>query len=209
MDQNRKTISNIDEKIDLDHQIPHWMFPIFAGATNIICKTLILLANHPEIQLKCRNNPEYIRYTILEVLRLYPAVRTQLRTSLEDVKLSDTLVKKNTEIMIFNSLQRSHYIFNNANIFNPDNMNLSNMNSYLFYFGSFGVGTQKCPGRDLVMPFLVEALNMILINYEFKPGNKKIFNKEILIEEINFLNMNLDVCKIDVNHKKKIKLKKL
>jgi hypothetical protein len=183
------------ELIDFYQQIPHWMFPIFGGAANTIAKVMILLAAHPHIQAQCINNKELIEYVIIDTLRLYPGVRTQLRKTLKDTHLSNIFVKKDTDIMIINSgIQRNYTIFNNANLFNPNMVKNPVNNNYISYFNSFGKGSQKCPGKNLILPLMVEVIHITLQKHFYSLENKKTlfdYNKT-LPDEINFLNMKLN-----------------
>jgi len=88
----------------LVEQIPHWIFPITGACTNSLTKTLIRLTSSPIWQDRCRSSKRWCTRSILETLRLWPPVRTQLRTCLKSVTIGGVDVPKGTQILLSNSV---------------------------------------------------------------------------------------------------------
>ena len=145
-------------KEEILHQIPHFMFPIISITLSVIPRLIILILNHKnvfekvikEINSKSDNSKLfYVRKCIMESLRLNNLVTTTFRTLSRDFSFDEKYsFKKGTQFLILNNpvLRESEY-FEKPNEFIPERWTNEMEESY--YAISFSQGPQKCPGKDL------------------------------------------------------------
>lgn len=167
----REFLESVDkgnkEVYKLNHQIPHWIFPI-AGAPAVACpRLLILLFNHhpvlkkvlKEISTKPANRYTYLRKCILELFRLNNPVNSTFRTLLKDFDFGDSeagnyLFKKGEQFLVLNNpVMREPEKFKDPNRFIPERWTPELEESYWAIM--FNQGPQKCPGKELVI-FIIE-----------------------------------------------------
>ena len=157
------SVSNNREEIL--HQIPHFIFPIVAICISVIPRLLLLLCNHKHIlqkvidEIKVSNDPtklSYIRQCILESLRLNNLVVTTFRTLLQDFTFDNKYsFKKGTQFLILNNpVLREKEYFDKPNQFIPERWTPEMEKSY--YAISFNQGPQRCPGKEMVI-FLAQS----------------------------------------------------
>jgi hypothetical protein len=157
----------IDSVID---QIPHWVFPI-AGLLNVhLPRLMVMLANHPDELMKVKaeieeqkyiNPDNYIRKCILELFRLNNAVNSTFRGLTESFAFDDSSVvfEKGTQFVFFNNPVLRD-LFDLPNQFVPSRWNMELENSYSALM--FNQGNQRCPGKELVISILTDALVIYL-----------------------------------------------
>ena len=184
-------------KEELIDQVPHWIFPIGGIIHTVVPRTLVMLCNHKRVfeklleQLRQINidnaieiyNLTYLKYCILETLRLNNLVTSTFRTLCQDFKFEDgRYFKKGTQFLILNNpVLRDPDIFKYPNKFIPERWNKNLENSY--YNLTFNQGPQKCPGKDISL-FLIESYIVHYLNYSGVLSRKK----------------NLKSIKIDTNN---------
>ena len=167
------TSNNKDEIL---HQIPHFIFPIVGLYLTSIPRILVLLINHKdkfkkvikEVNSTNSNNiynMSYTRKCILETVRLNNPVISTFRTVLKDFSFDDNNhFKKGQQLLILNNpVLREKEYFDKPNQFIPERWNEKTEKSY--YAISFNQGPQRCPGKELVI-FLAQSFiyNFIKIN---------------------------------------------
>ena len=145
-------------KEEILHQIPHFMFPIISITLSVIPRLIILILNHKNVFEKVikeinstSDNSKlfYVRKCIMESLRLNNLVTTTFRTLSRDFSFDEKYsFKKGTQFLILNNpvLRESEY-FEKPNEFIPERWTNEMEESY--YAISFSQGPQKCPGKDL------------------------------------------------------------
>ena len=154
------------------------MFPIGGIIHTVSAKTLLILCNHKdkfdklirELQIIDHKNAQeiassqYLRYCILEMLRLNNLVNSTFRTLCKDFTFDDgTQFKKDTQLLILNNpILREPQCFNSPNQFIPERWNDNLESTYCNL--TFNQGPQKCPGKDLsiflIQSFIVNILNI-------------------------------------------------
>jgi hypothetical protein len=181
----------LDSVID---QIPHWIFPI-AGLFSVhLPRLLVLLSNHPDKLEKVINEIDqnnYIRKCILELFRLNNAVNSTFRGLTESFKFdnSDIIFEKETQFVFFNNpILRD--LFDFPNKFIPERWNIDLENSYFALM--FNQGNQRCPGKELTISLLTQAL-IIYLNI-----NKNIINTNIELDT-SFIPYIINPCTIIFN----------
>jgi cytochrome P450 len=157
------TMLPIDSVID---QIPHWVFPI-AGLFSVhLPRLLVLLLNHPQEFQKVKEEIEmqgdtYIRKCILELFRLNNAVNSTFRGLTESFSFanSDQVFEKGTQFVFFNNpLLRD--LFESPNQFVPSRWNRELEESFAALM--FNQGNQRCPGKELVISLITQALSVYM-----------------------------------------------
>ena len=157
-----------DNKEEVLHQIPHFIFPIVGLFVTTIPRLLSLLCNHPndfekvlhEISSIDPNHQDvsrevyklpYLRKCVLETLRLNNTVITTFRTLTRDYTFDHKYhFKKGTQFLILNNpVLREKEYFHEPNRFLPSRWTPAMEKSY--YAISFNQGPQKCPGKELAI----------------------------------------------------------
>ena len=198
-----------DDKEEVLHQIPHFIFPIVGLFVATIPRLLLLLCNHEHVFKKVIqevysineytiNNYEniyrlrFLRKCILETLRLNNPVITTFRTLGEDYTFDNKYsFKKGTQFLILNNpVLREKEFYEQANKFIPSRWTPEMEQSY--YAISFNQGPQRCPGKELAI-YLAQIFiyNLIKIKKIGKTQN-------IISDEINTNNISqvLNPCNI-------------
>ena len=160
------TVSNNKEEIT--HQLPHFIFPIVGLFIATIPRLLLLLCNHKKIFKKviqeiyslntstivnCESiyRLTYLRKCILETVRLNNPVTTTFRTLSKDFTFDNKYsFKKGTQFLILNNaVLREKIFFKKPNQFIPSRWSYEMEKSY--YAISFNQGPQRCPGKELAI----------------------------------------------------------
>ena len=184
-------LQNSQNKEEVFHQIPHFIFPIAGLFITTIPRLLCLLCNHSdvfqELILEVNNNSvfdlKYMRKCILETLRLNSPVISMFRTVEQDISFNNNNFKKGTQFLILtNPVLRTKEKYINHNQYIPQRWDAKLEDSY--YSISFSQGPQKCPGKELAI-FLVASFTYNLIknnklNITNFKCNKKLDKKNIL-----------------------------
>lgn len=164
-----------NDKDEIIHQIPHFIFPIVGLFVTTIPRLLVLLSNHKHILQKVineivflENNTHdylnsnliykltYLRKCILETLRLNNPVITTFRTLERNFSFDEKYkFKKGTQFVILNNpVLREKEYFYKPNKFIPERWTKKTEKSY--YAISFNQGPQRCPGKELAI-YLVQS----------------------------------------------------
>jgi hypothetical protein len=174
-------------------QIPHWVFPI-AGLFSVhIPRLLVILANHPDEMIKVKQEIEsenfvfkdnYIRKCILELFRLNNAVNSTFRGLTESFTFhnSSEIFPPGTQFVFFNNpILRD--LFEYPNEFIPSRWTTELENSYLALM--FNQGNQKCPGKELVISLMTQALVIYLKNNNYNIETNIKLRKDFIPYIIN------------------------
>lgn len=204
-----------NDKEEVLHQIPHFMFPIVGVFATVIPRILLLLCNHKDVFTKLLqeihstndyniNNYEeiyklsYLRKCVLETLRLNNSVVTTFRTLEKDYTFDDKYsFKKGDQFLILNyPVLREKEFFEKPNRFMPSRWTSEMEKSY--YAISFNQGPQKCPGKELAI-YLAQSCIYHLIKIKQIGINQSISSDEINTDSIAQI---LNPCKIKFNFNK-------
>ena len=139
---------------------------IFAGhetTANTLSWLLYLLSTNKETTQKltdsfhdstiheCLNN-EYLKATINEAMRLYPAAWIAERVAIEDDKFEDYSFPKNTIIIpFFFGLHRDKNLWNKELNFVPERFLINNKVTKLKNYFPFGAGPRMCIGNNFAI----------------------------------------------------------
>lgn len=205
-----------NDKEEVLHQIPHFIFPIVGLFVNNIPRLLLLLCNHPDILDKVineiysiRNNDVnshtsvynliFLRKCILETLRLNNPVITTFRTLTQDYTFDNKYsFKKGTQFVILNNpILREKEFFEKPNEFVPSRWTSKMEKSY--YAISFNQGPQRCPGKELAIYlmqiFVYNFIKIRNIGIENRLTTNKI-NTNSISQSLNPCNIKFNISKM-------------
>ncbi len=203
-----------NNKEEVLHQIPHFIFPIVGLFVMTFPRLLLLLYNHPEDFKKVIQevysidrgsvmeytkiyNLAFLRKCILETLRLNNPVITTFRTLTRDYTFDGgRSFEKGTQFLILNNpVLRDPDFFKQPNKFIPSRWTPAMEKS--FYAISFNQGPQKCPGKELAI-YLLQCGIYHLVRI------KKIgFNNTIVVRKIDTddIEQVINPCNIKIHFK--------
>ncbi|HEY1200419.1 MAG TPA: cytochrome P450, partial [Niastella sp.] len=160
------TDEDTGEKMPEEQVIDEVLILIFAGhetTANTLSWLLYLLANNQEVleQLiasfagknigECMSN-EYLKATIHEGMRLYPAAWMTERVAVEDDQIGDfSFPAKTIIIPFFFGLHRDKNIWDNPLAFKPQRFITDPKLARSKYFFPFGAGPRMCIGNNFAM----------------------------------------------------------
>ena len=184
-----------DDKDEILHQIPHFVFPMAGTFSSTLPRILIMIFNHKNVlnkviqEINSLNNNNsvniyqltYVRKCIMETLRLINPLITTFRTLTQDFTFDEKYsFPKGTQFLILNNpVLREKEYFEEPDKFIPERWNPEMEKSY--YAISFNQGPQRCPAKELVI-FLCQSFIYNLFTI------KKITMNTIV--EINDIDIN-------------------
>ena len=202
-------LSVSNDREEVLHQIPHFIFPLIGLFITTIPRLLVLLFNHKNILIKViqeinsinTNNKSlsqkiyklsYLRKCILETLRLINPLITTFRTLSQDFSFDNKYYfKKGTQFLILNNpvLRETEY-FKEPNKFIPSRWTPEMEKSY--YAISFNQGPQRCPAKELVI-FLSQSFVYNFIKIKNINNNNIIKTNKI---DTNYIPQIINPCDI-------------
>lgn len=199
-----------DNRKEILHQVPHFIFPIVGLFVVVIPRLLLILCNdkicmtkvvdeingliNTNIQITSRDiySLSYLRNCILETLRLNNLVMTTFRTLTEDYKFNNkNYFKKGDQFLILNNpILRQEEFFCKPDKFIPERWNNDKEQEY--HALSFSQGPQRCPGKELSI-YLIQSFIFNFITIYNLNGDKKLKCIKIDSEKIPQV---INPCKI-------------
>lgn len=174
---------------ELIHQIPHWIFPIIGQVSTTVPRVLLLLFHHPQKLNKLLNilrnhnldaiqqlyQIPYLRYCVLETLRLNNPVVTTFRTLLSDYTFEDEYSYKKGDLFLIlnNPVLREQDFWPQADQFIPERWEEPGLEKS-YYAIMFNQGPQKCPGKELALIIIQSCLVQILIQSGLISGEQTL-----------------------------------
>ncbi|XP_012540588.1 cytochrome P450 4g15 [Monomorium pharaonis] len=120
---------------------------------------------------------KYLERCLMETLRLYPPVPVIARTINTDLKLASgdyTIPAGTTVVVTTFKMHRQPYIYQNPEVFNPDNfLPERTANRHYYAFVPFSAGPRSCVGRKYAMLKLKIILSTIMRNYRVRSDIKE------------------------------------
>jgi len=209
-------LSVTNDKEEVLHQIPHFMFPIVGLFVATAPRLLLLLCNHPKVFNKVKKevysvndnnittheeiyNLSFLRKCVLETLRLNNPVVTTFRTLEKDYTFNNKYhFNKGDQFLILNNpVLREKEFFIEPNKFIPSRWTPEMEKSY--YAISFNQGPQKCPGKELsiylIQSFIYNLIKIKNIGKKYIITSKKL-NTDNIPQVINPCNIKFNFSKI-------------
>lgn len=180
----RKMIDTIIECIDqnkMDYECvrSNLFFLLLAGfetTANTLTTLFWLLAKHSRVQEKLRDSiliegdqAKYLEWTIMETLRLYPAVPSGIgRVLSEDIEHNGMKFFKGTTInaSIYTLHREVHLWGQDSSCFNPDRF--AHLKLHPAQYFAFGFGPRYCMGTNLAMAELRAITARILAKFRLE-----------------------------------------
>ncbi|XP_029171172.1 cytochrome P450 4C1-like [Nylanderia fulva] len=176
--------------LDIREEIDTFMFEGHDTVAMAICFSILLLAEHKDIQELARNevsavmqenegkltitalqNLPYLERCLKEAMRLYPSVPLISRILSEDVKLQSYIIPSTTEIFInIYELHRNPNYWSHPEKFDPDRFLPENShNRHPYSYVPFSAGPRNCIGQRFAMLELKAMVAPLLHNFYLEP----------------------------------------
>ncbi|KZC13846.1 PREDICTED: cytochrome P450 4C1-like [Dufourea novaeangliae] len=181
--------NQIDDE-GIREEVDTFMFRGHDTTAMSICFTIMLLAEHKDIQERARYevtaimnendgkmtmaamaNLPYLERCIKESLRLYPSVPFISRSPETDITLSNFLVPANSIVNIhIMDVHRDPKYWPNPDAFDPDRFLPNNIQGrHPYCYVPFSAGPRNCIGQRFAMMELKTVLAYLLYNFHFEP----------------------------------------
>ncbi len=167
--------------------------------SNALTFTLLLLANHPEIQEKVYKEVsdmfssdisvieqiakyQYPKQCIEESMRLYPPAYFSDRVAIENDTYKDFFLKEGTTILIsFFEIHKHKDLWKDPLTFNPDRFAPEiDKKEYSDSYFPFGAGPRMCIGNNFAMYEMVLAVSELVRKYKITPSFNTIEIKPLI-----------------------------
>ncbi len=160
------TFEDTGEPMNEDQIIDELLVLLFAGfetTSNTLSWLLFLLADNTEIKEKLIASlegkqinevaqNEYLKATINEAMRLYPAAWMSERIAIEDDVLGEYRISAGTHIMtFFYGVHRNEKFWNSPDAFQPERFLKDGKNIKAKSFFPFGAGPRMCIGNHFAL----------------------------------------------------------
>ncbi|XP_025266468.1 cytochrome P450 4C1-like isoform X1 [Camponotus floridanus] len=176
--------------LDIREEVDTFMFEAHDTTSMAIIFTLLLLAEHKDIQERVRvevdnvmqedkgklnmrslQNLSYLERCIKEALRLYPSVFMVARHVAEDIKLKSCVIPKGT-ILVLNILgaHKDPKFWPNPEIFDPDRFlpeKIQNRHPYSYL--PFSAGPRNCIGQRFAFLKMKALIAPLVHNFYLEP----------------------------------------
>ncbi|KZL10858.1 cytochrome P450 [Pseudovibrio sp. Ad26] len=154
-----------------------------------LCWSVYILAQCPEIVERIRTEVQLVtacgrisyehlprlRFTrdvFKEVLRLYPPVLYLSRVAREDTTLGDTLIPKESMVIISPWVVHRHRSFwENPDMFDPDRFSRGEAKATLGSYFPFGLGPRMCTGASYVTFLGIKVIARLCTMFDFETIN--------------------------------------
>ncbi|XP_063696380.1 cytochrome P450 4d2-like [Culicoides brevitarsis] len=171
---------------DISAEVKTFMFAGHETTANSLSFTLYLLAKNPEVQDKVYheiktniksdhltsrdlNSLSYLDNVCKESLRLFPPAFLIVKQSVEDLRVGDLLIPKNTSIAtnIYSGHRMEKY-FEDPEVFNPDRFDkeFSNEERNSYIFQPFSAGLRNCIGQRFAMLEMKTILVKLIAEFQ-------------------------------------------
>ncbi|XP_067210642.1 cytochrome P450 4C1-like [Linepithema humile] len=179
--------------LDIREEVDTFMFEGHDTVAMSICFTILLLAEHKNIQDRVRseisavmlrnngklnmaalNDMPYLERCLKESLRLYPSVPNIARVASEDVKLQSYIVPAGTLIITaIKLIHRNPDFWPNPDVFDPDRFLPENIkNRHPFSYLPFSAGSRNCIGLRFAMMELKAIIAPLVYNFYLEPVDR-------------------------------------
>lgn len=163
---------------ELIHQIPHWMFTFTGSGTDLLARTLGIVASRDEVYERVRAevmeqgsancasailNMEYLESCLLETCRLFPPVTRTFHVAPQGDIFRSVRIPAGVEILhCFTAGQRDLSVDATANDFRPERWLEPGNKAHALYPSLFLGGARDCPGQGLILFVCKAALSVLL-----------------------------------------------
>ena len=163
---------------ELIQQIPHWMFTFTGSGTDLLARTLGIVASRNDVydrvhaEAMGRNSTslasaamrmEYLEACLLEVCRLFPSVTRTFHAAPGGDTFDGFRIPAGMEILhCFTANQRDVSRDSTANDFRPERWMEPGSNAEAMYPSLFLGGARDCPGKGLILLVCKVAIRKLI-----------------------------------------------
>lgn len=163
---------------EIIQQIPHWMFTFTGSGTDLLARTLGIVASRDDVYSRVRAevaeqsalesasaimSMEYLESCLLETCRLFPPVTRTFHVAPRGDAFDGFEVPAGMEILhFFTASQRDTSMDATANDFWPERWLEPGSSAGAMYPSLFLGGARECPGKDLIL-FVCKAAMSTLV----------------------------------------------
>ena len=163
---------------EIIQQIPHWMFTFTGSGTDLLARTLGIVASRDDVYSRVRAeateqsasksasammNMEYLEACLLETCRLFPPVTRTFHVAPRGDTFGGFCIPAGMEILhFFTASQRDTSVDATANDFRPERWLEPGGNAAAVYPSLFLGGARDCPGKDLILFVCKAAISMLV-----------------------------------------------
>ncbi len=163
---------------ELIQQIPHWMFTFTGSGTDLLARTLGVVASRDEVYERVRAEAleqgstgrasaimkmEHMESCLLETCRLFPPVTRTFHVAPRGDTFNGVPIPAGLEILhFFTASQRDLSVDATADDFRPERWMEPESDARAIYPSLFLGGARDCPGKDLIL-FVCKAAMSILL----------------------------------------------
>jgi cytochrome P450 len=163
---------------ELLQQIPHWMFTFTGSGTDLLSRTLAMVASLPAVREKAlqeiaEKGPvdqastidqlDYLEACLLETCRLFPPITHTFHVAPQGDVFGDTRILAGVEIWHYFSVNNRDTATNpTADHFQPERWLDPASNAPSAYPNLFLSGARACPDKDLILFINKAALALLL-----------------------------------------------
>ncbi|XP_041971591.1 cytochrome P450 4C1-like isoform X2 [Aricia agestis] len=209
------------DDVGIQEEVDTFMFEGHDTTAVCLTYTLLLLANHPDVQKKVIEELDdifgkdtrdatmedlsamkYLDLVIKESLRLYPSVPFIMRQTTQPCKLSNFEIPANTMCAIhIYDLHRNEKYFPDPEKFDPERFLPENsVGRHNYAYIPFSAGPRNCIGQKFAMMEMKSSLSSILRNFNIAPITKRedlCFNIDLVLRttdpvHVKFIERRLD-----------------
>ena len=175
------------EEEELLQQIPHWMFTFTGSGTDLLSRTLAIVASRTEVGGKVREEISaggpldqsysigqlnYLEACLLETCRLFPPVTRTFHVAPQGDMFDDISIPAGVEIWhYFTASYRDTSVDPRANDFEPDKWLEPGGNRRSMYPSLFLSGARACPGEGLILFVCKAAIAILLEQHRISLGS--------------------------------------
>jgi len=176
----------------------------------ILVFVLDLLATHPDVQQKCREEVNsvgeisfdslkelsYLDHVLLETIRMRPPISTLIREASQDTNVAGFHIPKGTSIVAaIGNLQFDPASWDDPNQFRPERWEKSDHPPPQFI--AFGAGYRACLGEMLAKLQMKVILVNLLRTFEFlpNPGHPLKYRQAITLQPKQGFSLNVSLVK--------------
>ena len=183
------------EEDQLLQQIPHWMFTFTGSGTDLLSRTLAMVASRPEVGAKVReeiaaagpldqansiNQLRFLEACLLETCRVFPPVTRTFHVAPQGDEFGGVSIPAGLEILhYFPASLRDTAVDPRANHFEPDKWLDPASDRRSVYPNLFLSGTRACPGESLIL-FVCKAAIAILYGRHNEMLSNRVLAKDPL-----------------------------
>ena len=165
---------------DLIQQIPHWMFTFTGSGTDLLARTLGVIAARDDVHQRVRAemmasgsterasdvmNMRYLESCLLETCRLFPPVSRTFCVAPQGDTSNGIQIPAGMEILLcFTARQRDLSVDPTADCFRPDRWMESDGHAGAVYPSLFLGGARNCPGKELILFVCKAAISTLIEN---------------------------------------------